>query len=160
MKYPKSPTKPYAPYKPSPPPEKIEKQITLGVLPIETYGGYTFLEYRNLLLNFCQEKGIDVNDVKFEFEIDQEWAYNDCTCSLHINVFKVEMVDHPHYAALKKQYEKDLEKYRNDYAAYKAAELQYDIDLKQYQIDYDAYMLEHNKKEVKRLEKKLSKVKV
>lgn len=160
MKMPKAPNKPYPPYKPTPPPEKIEQNKTIGSVALENYGSYTFLEIRNLLLTFCNTHNVNIDDVRFEFEIIKEWCYDDCTCGIVINVFTTEMIDAPNYKVAKKQYDVALDKYHQEMAKYKKLNEKYESDLKQYQKDYDLYMLEHNKKEVKRLEKKIAKGKV
>lgn len=160
MKMPKAPTKPYPPYKPNPPPEKLEQNKNIGSFSLENYGTYSFLEFRNLLLNFCQEHKVNIDDVRFELEIEKDWCYDDVTCSLKANVFTTSIIDNPQYKTAKKKYDADLDKYHEDMAKYKELETKYTADLKQYKKDYDIYMLEYNKNEVKRLEKKVAKGKV
>ena len=160
MKCPKSPDKPYPPYKPIPPPEKIERNKTIGSFAIETYGSYTFLEFRYLLLTFFSVHNVQIDDVKFDFEVTKEWCYDDCTCGIVANVFTTEMIDTPNYKATKKQYDAALDKYHKDMAKYEELNKKYEADMKQYQADYDLYMLEYTKKELKKLEKKVAKRKV
>lgn len=160
MKCPKSPDKPYPPYKPTPPPLKIEQHKNIGTLALDNYGAYTFLEFRNLVLDFCKVHNVNVDDVRFELEVNKEWCYDDCTCSIVANFYSTEMIDTPNYKAAKKKYDADLDKYHEDMAKYKELSEKYEVDLKKYQEDYDVYMLEYTKKHLKALEKKIAKRKV
>lgn len=153
MKAPKYPQKPYPPYKPAPPAPMVDVNKNIDTVQVDTYNLYTLEEFAALIKG--RAKDLDPKDIKFEFEVQKEWCYDDCTTTIVANIIHQTQIPNPQLAKLTEMYESNLKKYHEDYEKYKKAQKKYDEDYAAYLVESDKYQLERSKILVKKLEKKL-----
>lgn len=153
MKEPKYPKEPRSPYKPEQPRKEMDEKKHLGSIPIDCYETYTLQEWNDLVASYAP--GVDPKDIKFSFEHEKNWEYDDYTMTSSVDIWTVSMVPDPRYEMLNKKYLKDMAKYENDLEDYVIAHKQYKKDLAAYYVEAEKYQLERAKLQVKRLEKKL-----
>src|SRR5271166_4793235 len=147
MKAPKYPSKPYPPYKPSPPPELVDLNQNIASVSVDVYSLYTLDSFAEMIKGAL--KNADPKDVKFEFQVEKEWDYDDCTTTIVANLITQAQIPNPRLAALTKEYEKALEKYHKDMEKHKVDLKKYTEEMATYERDIDAYQLQQAKLRVK-----------
>lgn len=158
MKRPVAPDKPYPPYKPSPPEKQITERTTIHTVEIDEYSSYNLAE---ILDSVKQNIGsFDPKEINLQLEVEKtDTYYDEVIINYRLIVSVNHLINNPNYDEKHKKYLIALEKYNKAMAAHKEKLKKYKTDLATYEVANDKYMLDLNKQQVKRLQKKLNKLK-